>query len=396
MGDRRTRKPESFDVYDPARKSDWDDSERKIPRGPVIRENSRGKGIDIKELLKREAFGAQNSASDSHFEKGRPSPSEPYGVSDHYLLFDSFEKVETSDPAKGTFKFNIMTQGVTRDQAIGSKNKIETIIWAQIDTFTIPLLAADAYITNDPATNSALPRLVANVGAPTSGSLGVPLTQLPFSDKITIQLEEMGAQAYVGKRDTRHHYEMDATLRVPQGGGSADRITLEPGKHGWDTYVFTDPIKSCESLTFVFRNPDVTVAFPPDVLYGTTAQTSAAQLLQFNFIGHGLNAGDRIYIKGFTSGNSIIDNYVRRQAGLLVGTGGLTADSFRLNPDVDVTVLGLGANAPILPPATPPATDNTTPIPPSTRIDVRIAKNRIRIPLRIRGVVGYLTNYIAP
>lgn len=355
---------------------------------------TRGKKLDVKELLKKEMFLSKSRACDDHFEKSRPCPDGVKGVADSLIMFDSFEKTEESDPAKGIFKFNLMVQGVTRDQAIGIKDKIETIIEMQMGPFTIPLLSAVAYTLNDPVTNTGLPRLIANGAPPTDGALGVPLTQLPFSDKITILVKEMDSQCYISRLNTKYHFEMDCKLRVPQGGGTADRIDLTPATHGWDTYVFTDPIKSGDGFTFVFRNPDKEVKFPPDCLYGITAQTNAAQLLQFNAVGHGLVAGDRFNVKGFTSGNSIIDNYVKRLDGLIVGAGGLTANTFRPNPDVDLTPLGLPINTQIVPPAAAPMTDNTTPVPPSTRIDILIAKNRVRIPMRVRGVVERLTNYM--
>ena len=45
---------------------------------------------------------------------------------------------------------------------------------------------------------------------------------------------------------------------------------------------------------------------------------------------------------------------------------------------------------------TPNPVDPDLSVPSSTQIDVRIAKNRIRIPLRFRRVVDRLTNYISP
>jgi hypothetical protein len=207
-------------------------------------------------------------------------------------------------------------------------------------------------------TNTALPILIPNVGPVILDPLLSPLTQVPFGGRVTIQLEEIGLQSFSDRRGARHHFEL--TTRpdiVHTADGPVDRgdIRLEP-LHEWSTFVFTDPIKDVQGLTLVFRNPDIPIKFPPSCFYNVRAVAAvpigSGPFLQFNVLNHGLSPNDRIYVSNFASGNSIIDTYVNRQEGLLVGVNGLTADSFRLNPDVYIGLLGtLTDGEPIFPPS---------------------------------------------
>lgn len=452
-----------------------------VPRLAVARtieevgmRNTRGKGIDVHELLKREAFGSPNDLCDNHFEKSRPCPDATYGISDQYMTLDSFEMIEESRPQKGVLKWNFMVQGVTGNQRIGVKDKMDTIIEMQIGCFCIPQPLPVPYVVNpsDGASTLALPVLTSNssptltafvpagVYAPaaaatalqnainsvpgvsgftvtydattelftiargaspfsilwetgphgpiespptgtncatpfgfpevdmtgnftytgttpvpvnvtivagisdafdfsldtplSSDSLTSPLTQIPFCSRVTIQMEEMGLQSYSDRDGARHHFEMDARpsiVQTPDGSVFEDMLTLKPACD-WDTFIFTDPIKSVDGLTLIFRNPDIPLSLPPSCLFGVQAQVSSAgQFLQFDTTTpNGLSAGDRVFITGFSSGNIVIDQYVNRKQGQVVGINGLTTNTFRLDPDVGTATLGLPLGAPIRPP----------------------------------------------
>jgi hypothetical protein len=331
--------------------------------------------IDIKELLKREAFASRAASCDDHFEKHRPCPSKIYGISDQYIILDSAEKTEASRPDRGELAFNFMVQGVTRNQDIGVRDQLDTVIEIQVMPFCIPLLPEEEYILNNPITNPALPRLVANPGPPPAGSLAGSLTQLPYCSRVTMLLKEIGLQSITDASEKRHHFEFEATLAGP----NQDRILLTPIA-GHDTYVFTDPIKDIHGLTVCFFNPFERVNLPADVLYGVTATSvTTPPFLDLQLLAgqtHNVVPGDRIFVRGMATANAPINNYVNRREGLVVGPG-VTPTEIPLNPDVDTTPLGA-----------PPFA--------SSRIELIIAKNRIRIPLRLRRVVDRLTNYIAP
>ena len=345
------------------------------PRAPQRSRAMAREPVDIKELLKKEAFAGRAAGCDDHFEKNRPCPSEIYGISDQYLVLDSAEKTRASRPDHGQLAFNFMVQGVTRDQDIGVRDVLDTIIEIQVVPFCIPLLPEEAYVVNNPVVNPALPRLVPNPGPPAAGSLSGPLTQLPYCNRITMLLKEIGLQSITDADGKRHHFEFTASLAGP----NSDRLLLTPVA-GQDTYVFTDPIKDIHGLTVCFFNPFEPVNLPADMLYSVTpTAVTAPPFLDLQLLtgqSHNLVPGDRIYVSGMSSADQAINSYVNRRGGLLVGAG-TTATEIRLNPDVDATALGV-----------PPFA--------SGPVDVVIAKNRIRIPLRLRRVVDRLTNYIAP
>lgn len=386
--------------------------------GQVAVRVSTGKSIDVHELLKREAFASSAGDCDDHFEKNRPCPEAVYGMSDQYMILDSFEKVETSDPAVGKYRFNFMVQGVTQNQTIGVRDILDTIIQIQIGTFFIPIIYPYRYVLNPSSTAtfiSGLPRLFQNgpnLEGPTfQNPLSSPLTQLPYGGRVTLQLEEIGLQSYADRGGVRHHFEFDA-VPVFAASGSLSTMINEPtigitntpppivGMRlvplpGSDIFNFTDPIKDVHGLTLVFRNPDQPVQFPIDVVYGAQAFTDSTRYPGIVFsipVGPApqgamplLVANDHITISGFSSGNTTIDNYINRVQGHAVGAASDEV-SISLNPSVDVT--------PLVP--SPPAAGTPIPIHSSTRISIMIAKNRVRIPVRFRRVVQRLTNYQAP
>ena len=358
--------------------------------------------VDVHELLKQEAFATNAKSCLTHFEKNRPCPSDVYGVSDQYMVLDSFEKVRESRPDRGVFVFNFMVQGVTRDQNIGVKERLDTVIGIHVCDFTVPRLPFDEF---DPAATQladpSLPAgfLSANGGLPTVGdAVTNPQSQLPFNGRVILYLKEIGLQSYSDADDRRHHFEFEAEMAGPSAVGVlGDRFllkTVSDCKH----YIFTDPIKDIHGLTLCFYNPSRELRFPPDVLYNVAVAADAAGLLTFAYTDPtnliNLEVGDRVFVKGFSSTSPTLNKYVNRDQGHLVGANGYvvtppataaagTAVGWRLNPDVDVTTLA------------PPFPANA-PIASTTTVDVRIAKNRLRIPMRFRRVVDRVTNYIAP
>ncbi|MDE2097635.1 MAG: hypothetical protein KGL39_10340, partial [Patescibacteria group bacterium] len=242
-------------------------------------------------------------------------------------------------------------------------DKLENVIEIQIGAFCIPQIPTVPYVVNPTGgvTTLALPLLTQNGAIPSTDPLLSPLTQLPFCSKLTVEMKEIGRQSYADANGQRHHFELDVADELQQtAGGPVDTgmLLASPPSHGWDTFIFTDPVKSIDGLTLIFRNPDIGVAFPPSCLFAAGAgdvpfmQVSAAgQFLQFNYVGHGLNAGDRVFVRNFASGSAVLDNYVNSASGLVVGAGGLTANSFRFNPDVGTGALGLAPSSPIIPPS---------------------------------------------
>jgi len=360
--------------------------------------------LDTHEILKAEMFGSPSGRDDNHFEKNRPSPFSVYGVSDQYMVLDSFEKVQGSRTDRGEFQFNFAVQGVTKDQNIGVKDKIDTVIGVQTCEFCVPLLPLDNFA---PASLTTLNPSLSLLGLAPNGALPAPVTpqnpqtQVPFCGSVTMFMREIGLQSFSDVNNRRHHFEYKTEV-VLDDGGDPDRLRLTPLKH-CEYYIFTDPIQDVDGLTLCFYNPGEPLKFSSDCLYGTTARSDGTQLLEFTYADPtnliNLEVDDRVFVRGFAALNptsnagsiGVLNRYVNRPEGHLVGAGGFavtaptgpssgTVVTFRLNPDVDVSAFYAAGVA----------------IGSSKQIDVCIAKNRVRIPLRFRRVVDRLTNYITP
>ena len=373
-----------------------------------------GRDLDVHELLKREAFASESAACDDHFEKNRPCPESVHGISDQYIVFDTFSKLRESQVERGEFRWNFMVQGVTGDQVLGVRDRIDTVIAIQVGAFALPILPEVPYVLAPPpvVTPSGTNQLVlihnnTNLAVPLSPLLLTaqyplqlpaqipwvdnPYTQLPSGGRLTIQLREAGLQSYSDRNGARHHFEFG--VAYPAGaneGANPNMLMAAPLRGGqWDTFLFTDPLKDVHGLTLVFRNPDVPIRFLPDCLYEVAAVSDGAAapgpFLRFDAPAHGLLVGDRVFIEGFQSGVSALDTYVNRPEGQVIsgdpslpplGPAAPLADSFWLDPAV--SLIDLTAPPPNLPQI----------------VTVCIAKRRMRIPMRLRRVVQRLTNYV--
>lgn len=421
---RRADNVGQLDHFDPRPSGDWNayaedpaDAGAAHPDRPEIgRHTERGFGIDVHELLKREAFAAPQPACDDHFEKNRPCPSGVYGISDQYIILDTFLKLRESAIDRGEFRWNFMIQGVTGDEVVGVKDKIDTVIEIQIGGFSLPISPEVPYVlaAPPPVTPSGTNQLVLvhnnNNAVPPLNPLLLaaqypttipaqtpwvnnPYSQIPYGNRMTIQIREAGLQSYSDRHGARHHYEFNVTY-LSVAGGNPNLLTAVPmGGSQWDTFIFTDPLKDVHGLTLVFRNPDIPIRFLPDCLYDVSVVSDGAAapgpFLRFDYPNHGLLVGDRVVIEGFKSGVSVLDSYINRPEGHVVsGDPSLaplppsapipTPNSFWLDPAV--SIIDLTAPAPVLPQI----------------VMVCIAKRRMRIPIRLRRVVARLTNYIAP
>jgi hypothetical protein len=404
--------------------------ERGAARGGPARRSDRGVGLDIHELLKLEAFASPEPACDDHFEKNRPCPSGVYGISDQYVVLDTFLKLRESAVDRGEFRWNFMVQGVTGDEVLGVKDKIDTVIEIQIGAFGMPnppevpyaLAAAPAapptgtdqliLVQNNSGPAGAPPTLVPNAGgygqypaaqlvptaavpAPTTVTpwINNPYSQAPHFGHFTIQIREAGLQSYSDRNGARHHYEFMTASASAAFGTNPNMLLARPQSGSqWDTFIFTDPLKDVHGITLVFRNPDIPIRFLPDCLYDAAVDSDGAAapgpFLRVSAPGHGLGMGDRIFVGGFKSGNPQLDAYVNRAEGL-VAAGDPAAPA--LTPGAPIPgpffwtdpAVGI-ADLTVQPPALPQV------------VTVSIAKRRMRIPMRLRRIVARLTNYIAP
>jgi hypothetical protein len=185
--------------------------------------------LDIHEMLKREAFDGDQR----HFEQQRPAPASTsanaVGVSDQYVVLDSFQKLSTSDTANGEFRWNFMVQGVTGFEVIGVHDRVDTVIEMQFSSIFMPPLPPLKYAgAPAPAPGAGLALLqnnnvlVAPAGAAPAMSFGAdpatgatntawasswsfdPQSQLALG-QFTLQVSEAGLQSISDFGGARHH-----------------------------------------------------------------------------------------------------------------------------------------------------------------------------------------------
>lgn len=367
--------------------------------------------IDIRELMKQEALAGPGDGCDDTTEKTRPGSCDIFGVSDQYLILDTFHKVESSNIARGEFRWNFMVQGSTGDSVIGVRDKIDTVTEVQLGPFSMPILPEVPYVTlaaapipdgrlilqrNNASPGGGAPALTPTAQYPVS-ALGAgstiatpwphnPYSQTPYFGQFTIQLQEAGLQSYSDAAGARHHFD----CRLKHSGPRSHPQMLEARPlRGWETFVFTDPLMDVHGLTLIFRGTDAPLKFLPDVLYAVDF-TIVAGFVMATATAHGLAMGDRVFVDGFSSGNLVLDAYMNR------ADGHVAAGDPSMPPPQPGTPLAASgwANVFWLDPAVGVA--SLAPAPAATTANVRIAARRMRIPIRLRRVVPRVTQYIKP
>lgn len=342
----------------------------------------------------------------------------PIGFADRYVVLDSFQKLRTSAIDRGEFTWNFNVQAPGSADAVGVVDRVDSVISAHIEAFPFPQIPEVAYdlaiapggllLSNNnngagapllvpfnfaTGTGAYPPEfLVTDAAAPPvavstlSPWIFNPYTQAPFGGRITVQLRDVGVQSIAGRYGgARHHFELALEPLALDGGagvGGGQRLEARPIR---DAFIFTDPVQSIHGLTLVFRNPDIPIQFDPDVFYNVPVDTVAGPYLRFNFAGHKLVAGDRIFVDGLASTLAGLNAYVNRPEGHVAGgvnpaapivPGAAIPDPYFC---LDPTIGGATLAAAIA--AAPPVT-------------VRVAKRRLRITLRFRCLVPRRTNFI--
>lgn len=371
---------------------------------------------DVHEMMKWQAFSGRNPRCDTHFEKSRPCPDDKFGVSDIVAVMDSWLLSSPPDWKTGKFPFTFAIGQQSGKGNVGVFDTIHNVIQIQVGE---GFMAIPELVDIDSNNNVSGFSLAPSPGTSDPRTGDNPLTsgntQLPFGGRITMYLKEVGKQAYSDRNSRNHHIEFDTEIV-----GSSDEpnafMRLTPVN---ELYTFTQPIQDISQLTLEFYNPDETVRFPVDTLWNITLSMSPGGAnmpplntlilnapsitgdnrdLDFSQI---LDPGDRIFIEGLEIDTSVdefsvlgsMQRYINKKEGLFIGNylayPGLEpnqitldplpninttiANNIRANPDYASGVIKLSKNGVL-----------------------RIAKNRMRIPFRMRRVLGKTTNYIDP
>lgn len=399
--------------------------------------------IDIRELLKKESLVSETPTISAFHERHLPNKEE-YGIEDIYLVLDSFDKLENSSTHSGGFKWKLSISGATDYNAIGVRNKIENVIEVQIGEFQIPILEeggsfpqalpaipsgndlvliknntnpfVNDVIGTDPPLFGGDTSLIVNAapygqypastviqypavaGLPANNMTypwyNNPWSQTPYYGLITMQIKEFGNQGYAGRAADRHQFEFFTRSTSDMWGTNPNMMTVRPRSgRKWDTYMFTEPIRELSQITITFRGPDAPIDFLHDVLNNVHVNVNPAGYLYVNAPNHGMNMGDRFYIKfvgSSTTKNEVLNEYLTRPDGhvaagsitdratLLPGNTILSTTRFYFDPAINVNSL-----------------DQTTLKLPAT-VNVYVVNRRIRIPMRIRCLTDRKTNGITP
>jgi hypothetical protein len=340
---------------------------------------NRNTPINVHELLKTQVFseditphsrnssnsGTGNKHNDKYmfFEQNRPYSQQTFGVSDSYLILDSFTKAAASELEFGILSWNIQTQGPTNvDQGIiGAMRLLGNVIEIELGSFTLPILKEGRYpintlieqrlntsnislIQNNNSGENLIPVLPLNqipsesqayTTSTHSPWLNNPLSQTPFGGQITIQLKEAGSQAYSGGHisGSLHHFIFQ--IQYDANKISPNSTNVIPMSEGTNIYIFTEPIIDFNTITLLFRNPDYPIYFEPDIINCDIIcdfinSINGNYFLQFYYKDHNLLTEDRIYLKNAKTGIQNLDAYLNSADGLLVGnspTGGGTSQN---------------------------------------------------------------------
>lgn len=346
---------------------------------------------------------------------------------EHYIMLDSYVKIKNSSTEFGEFKWNFNTQGQTLDESIGVSENIDNVIQIQMATFYIPLLEDSTYMDtrvesygtvklyqNNTSLPGQPPTLIRQNGSYGQYSYSIlfdgetykfpwpnnPFSQIPFANKITVHIKEAGLQSYANFNNVRFNFEFIA-MHNNRLNGNPNFMQVKPINGArWDEINFTTPLRNLNTMTLIFRNPDYTINFEPDVMYRSfislvsdpTPPAGHFLVITTQFV-HKLCAGDRIYIKNFIpvlsdgSTNTLFPiyllQYIHRSDGHTVNSIipgiGLTLEPAR--PILTDTEFGLDPAIKILDPVDPNITISLPGL-----IDVYIAKRRLRIPIKIKSL----------
>ena len=161
----------------------------------------------------------------------------PLGISDQYVVLDSFQKREDSKTERGEYVFNFNPQGVTKNQMVGVRDKITRLIEVYLEKFTIPLLKPDLFkkidVENADSSLSVL-GLVDNAAVsgtpadPHPSTVHHPKQQYAFNQRVTMYMREIGAQSFTDHNDTRHHFEFNVTAHGDSSGSGLKKLIVNP------------------------------------------------------------------------------------------------------------------------------------------------------------------------
>lgn len=350
-----------------------------------------GKYVDLHDRLK------QSMLRDLRLEQ-----KDEVGIADHYFMLDSFNKDRSSRTDLGEFKWAISYQGVTREGFVGISDKPESIIEVEVYDFSMPIIIeqTDAatfstFVVETVANNLDIlpvktqypPELFQDNEVGTTFVapwIHNPVSQIPYDGRMVMQIKELGLQGF-DMKSAKHQFEMQMRYTASMNGTSPRQLQVKTDK----IFQLTDPLREMSAITLNFRNPDHPISFQPDCLYSvpmTFILYNTKYYPKFTYFGHSLLHGDRVFITGCDTKTRELDAYINRNRGHLVTKSIESGDTILPGmPIEDETYFGLSSSPGL------PAT-----IPGTFYVDIYIARRRLRIPIRMRGLLSKGANFKKP
>jgi hypothetical protein len=288
----------------------------------------------------------------------------PIGISDQYIVLDSLQKNRQSNPNRGLFTFDISHKSVPNDRVTLVRDSLSDLIEIEASAFYIEKPKEFQFLTTAER-DSFYPKLVSTV-VPGVNALK------SYGDTFMIEIKELIPNAVSDPKGGWHSFIYTPSLTP------SDNLFLIPIN---PVYNFTDVTEHISRITLHFKSENDSIYFFDDMYYDilpTFTVVGLDKYITFNIPDHNLDTDDRIHIHGFTSGDYITDRYINRKEGHIINV--ININTFRLNPDVDVSHLISGASF----------------ITPLLHCNISIDKRRLRIPFRFRKLVRRITNYKAP
>lgn len=291
---------------------------------------------------------------------------------DQYLIFDSFTKNKESDISNGQFKWALSTSYIPPGSpGIKIRKQLTNISSIQAAEFAFPNIEDRKYeYTEDIPGRLFLEKNTSDASDTYS------FHQFSHFGRFTISIVETGTQTIVGKNGAVHNFEYKTVNNsMPKSFETVSNFSYNFESlpiRDWDTFTTFPPIIEMNTITLNFKADDIPIKFKPDCFYDCKVHIDNHTCIKFFFDDHGLVNGDRIFVENFVSGNSILDSYVNRVEGHLVGgepgystdVGDSPGDNhFWTNPSINVKNL-TGVNMGML------------------LCTVMIEKRRLRIPMK--------------
>ena len=297
------------------------------------------------------------------------------GISDQYLMLDSFKKNPNSRVDQGEFIFDLAIQGSTSDSVIGVRDKLDNVIEIQIGAFYLPPMPPISYGPADDTFTLILPT--------------TDVSQYYPGQHISVYIKETGLQSYSDSNGKRHNFDLIANdntyseISYTNTNSGVDGSLLAEPYVGWDTYKFTDPIMDLSKITLQFTTPDNPLNFYNDTFYVSTLPITGG-ITSFQIVNSDLfnalkskkyignNIVKKIVISGFNCASTSAYNIINNPYGVLADLSGGTP-TVQISPSLVFNVAV-----------------------PSFNVKVQILQNRVRIPLKVRRLISRKTNSIIP